>query len=372
MLIDRFLPLWSIRQVDRVAVASDPATAWPVARSFDLYEMTFARVLFALRTLPDRFFAALRGSPKPLPRHSLIDDIPLQSPGFRILGEDPGREIVVGSVGKFWRTTIEFASVSPSAFPSFEDPGFGKLAWCIRVDPREGGGSWITIDVRVDATDDASRRKFRRYWFVIGRFSHWIRRSALRLFVRKLGRAVPDARRPLPGDEILPDARVARTHARTIEAPITRVWPWLVQMGGGRAGWYSLDRFDNAGRASARRILPELQSLEAGDLVPATPSDTSGFAVLRIAPPRLLVLGSPALLAPARPRAGRGLLGAAYLVSWAFVLEPIGESATRITVRVRGAYEPTIRTFLAARVALLLHGIMEPAQLRGIQSRAEA
>lgn len=55
--------------------------------------------------------------------------------------------------------------------------------------------------------------------------------------------------------------------AVTIEAPPTQVWPWLVQMGGDRGGWYSWDRLDNGGRPSAREVHPEWQDLALGDYV---------------------------------------------------------------------------------------------------------
>jgi hypothetical protein len=67
-----------------------------------------------------------------------------------------------------------------------------------------------------------------------------------------------------PGDELVPDPDGGATMATTLPAAPERVWPWLVQMGGDRAGWYSWDRLDNNGEPSADRITPEWQSLEEG------------------------------------------------------------------------------------------------------------
>ena len=64
--------------------------------------------------------------------------------------------------------------------------------------------------------------------------------------------------RMLPGDELISRAHAMITHGITIQRPRREVWPWLVQMGGGRAGWYSYDRIDNDGRPSADRIVPDL------------------------------------------------------------------------------------------------------------------
>ena len=70
----------------------------------------------------------------------------------------------------------------------------------------------------------------------------------------------------MPGGDLVPDAASA-TRAITIAAPAEQVWPWLVQLGYGRAGWYSYDWIDNDGQPSADRILPELQQLQVGDQI---------------------------------------------------------------------------------------------------------
>ena len=72
---------------------------------------------------------------------------------------------------------------------------------------------------------------------------------------------------PYPGAELVPGGRRGATMAVTIDAPPDQVWPWLVQLGGDRAGWYSWDHLDNAGRPSARDVHPEWQHLAVGDPV---------------------------------------------------------------------------------------------------------
>lgn len=66
---------------------------------------------------------------------------------------------------------------------------------------------------------------------------------------------------PYPGAELVPGG----DRAVTIDVPPDQVWPWLVQMGGNRAGWYSWDRLDNGGRPSAEEVHPEWQDLALGD-----------------------------------------------------------------------------------------------------------
>jgi hypothetical protein len=230
-LITEVMPQYSLRQVDHVAVAAEPARAYAAARGVDMYRIPFIRRLFQIRIVPDRIAARISGTSYTPNLSSRIDDITRTGSGFLLVREEPGREVVVGSVGKFWKPAIEFAPVTAEQFPSFHEPGFGKLAWCIRVDPRAGGGSWITVELRVGATDSKSWSRFQRYWRFIGRFSHAIRHGVMRLLAEELWAPPADGSRPLPGDELLPKARLRKTHAITIESPMEQVWPWLLQMG---------------------------------------------------------------------------------------------------------------------------------------------
>lgn len=89
------------------------------------------------------------------------------------------------------------------------------------------------------------------------------------------------------GDELCPNARIVATRCITIAAPPAAVFPWLRQMGFGRAGWYSYDWIDNLGRKSATSIDPDLQTLDAGGMLPGGPAD---FEAVIVDPPRALVM----------------------------------------------------------------------------------
>lgn len=78
------------------------------------------------------------------------------------------------------------------------------------------------------------------------------------------GATVAEANCPLPGDQYFPKAQFIATRAITVDAPPEAVWPWLVQVGCLRAGWYSNDLLDNLGHPSATTIVPGLQVLEVG------------------------------------------------------------------------------------------------------------
>src|SRR5581483_6003898 len=193
-------------------------------------------------------------------------------------------------------------------------------------------------DVRIGATDEVSYRKFKVYWTLIGPFSHAIRKVILAHFRKKLVAlpSPPAESLPLFGDELIHNPKAQLTMSRLIEAPPERVWDWLVQMGCRRGGWYSYDRLDNGGIPSAKHLYPELHSIKVGDLLPATPEDPGGFAVLEMARRKGLVLGPPDLLPPDLRRETWGL---PYLSTWQFDLQALGQDACRLFVRVRADYK---------------------------------
>jgi hypothetical protein len=99
----------------------------------------------------------------------------------------------------------------------------------------------------------------------------------------------------MPGDEIVPRPSFSATRAITIAAPPEDVWPWLVQLGFGRAGWYSYDLFDNAAKPSARRILPGFQHPSVGDSVPMASkvNETTAFKIKAIEPNQWMLWEKP-------------------------------------------------------------------------------
>lgn len=94
--------------------------------------------------------------------------------------------------------------------------------------------------------------------------------------------------RPMPGDALVASPMFDATRAVTIAAGREEIWPWLVQMGYRRAGFYSWDRLDNDGIPSAERIIPELQDLRVGDLIPV--SHDANAKVEHLDPARSLLL----------------------------------------------------------------------------------
>ena len=168
--------------------------------------------------------------------------------------------------------------------------------------------------------------------------------------------------RALPGDDLISRPTASLTHAVTIRRSRREVWPWLVQMGAGRAGWYSYDFLDNGRQRSAEWIVPELQHIEVGALMPAMPGVTEGFTVLCFERERYLVIGW-------LPD------GAPPMMTWAFVLEEVSPRCTRLLVRARGGtgYRPPfgIPVWAGKTVMPAMHFIMQRKQLLEIVRRAE-
>ncbi len=176
----------------------------------------------------------------------------------------------------------------------------------------------------------------------------------------------------LPGDDLVRD-RYRTTHAVTIGKPPAEVWPWLVQMGYGRGGWYSYDRLERAMGAgdfaeggSARRVVPQLQLLAVGDTVGLSPA--GGLSVVGLDPARSLVLHYRMDLLTSSPASERSR--AILDWTWAFVLEPVDDGC-RLLVRVRADPWPS---WCALLLPLLepVHFGMERKMLRTIKQRAEA
>jgi hypothetical protein len=86
--------------------------------------------------------------------------------------------------------------------------------------------------------------------------------------------------RPMPGDDIVHEPGFNATRAVTVAASPEMIWPWIVQIGFGRGGWYSYDLLDNLGRRSAESLMPELQHIEVGDLVTGRSGGTRNYSSL--------------------------------------------------------------------------------------------
>jgi hypothetical protein len=185
-------------------------------------------------------------------------------------------------------------------------------------------------------------------WYLISPFvRHWH---------RTWGATAAEVGAAMPGDDLLPRAQYRTTRAISVDARPEEVWPWLVQVGYRRAGWYAGDLLDNFARPSVRRIVPELQDLRVGQwlaMVPR-PSERTAFVVDSFAEPLWLLWRTPNR-------------------TWAWRLNPLPGGRTRLVTRLSTVYE--WRRPLALGTVVLMECADYPMMrrmLRGIRDRAEA
>ncbi|HKR04566.1 MAG TPA: SRPBCC family protein [Bacteroidia bacterium] len=357
--IQNYLPNPRHTEIHRIFVNAKPEVAWQAARHFDMSEVPWIKLLFDIRTLPDK----LCGKEKTHEKVGLgVDQIAKSDAGFMILHETPGKEVVVGSVGQFWHLKIPFKKIGPDKFRNFNNPGYGKIAWAISVEPfREG--STISLELRTSATDERSWKNFNNYYRFIGIGSHLIRNSVMSHFEAELGKMkLPDDdHRTLSGDELIPGSKYGLTFHRDIEAPVSIVWRYLMQLGCDRAGWYSIDALDNGGKPSTDYLVKGWETRNVGDKLSATPEHDSFFNVYAVEHEKYFVIGGET-----------ERMGGPFKMTWSFVLEPIGKDATHLITRARFESSPKWKEWLMGNVIYPpIHSMMTITQINSIKGIAE-
>jgi hypothetical protein len=158
-----------------------------------------------------------------------------------------------------------------------------------------------------------------------------------------------EVNRPMVGDDTVKDPTFNATRAVTVNATPEQIWPWIVQIGYRRAGFYSYDILDNDGIPSAERIIPEYQDLKVGDRIPVSKKVFVDVAALE--PNRHLLLVFPS----------------SAHATWAWSLYPIDAQKTRLVTRLRVRSESRVgRVFMDAFEIIMMRKC-----LLGIKRRAE-
>lgn len=200
-------------------------------------------------------------------------------------------------------------------------------------------------------------------------YAAWVRPRLMRW-----GATDAEVAEPYPGAGLVPGGKRGATMAVTIEAPPDAVWPWLVQLGGDRGGWYSWDRLDNAGRPSAREVHPEWQDLGLGDTVKywtRRHGPVDAWDVAALEPNRFLGLhGSSDLrgrrLDPTQPRP------AAYTEGlWGFLLNQLPGGRTRLVIGGYEVFRPRWFGAVAYWFAPLVVWIMQARMLATVKRNVE-
>jgi hypothetical protein len=186
--------------------------------------------------------------------------------------------------------------------------------------------------------------------------------AVLRRWQLRWGATDVEITEPRAGDEVIPHPDLTATRAITIHAGVDDVWPWIVQLGQGRGGFYSYDSLENLVGCdihSALQINPDWQRIDVGDAVRLAPELALTVAVAK--PPRTLVLRGGVL---------PGTAVAPYDFTWTFDLSPVSATTTRLVVRERYAYTRWWARLLVEPLTVVSF-LMSHRMLRGIRDRAE-
>jgi hypothetical protein len=172
-LADGHLPVYDVVMRHQRQVAVPAAAAWAALHRADLGDSPVTRTLLMLRGLR-RPGAARQLTLAALP-----------ATGFLPLGEQPGREVAFGLVGRFWTLSGGRVRVTPAEFRDFARPGYAKAVWTFAVEDDGPAAARLVTETRVACVDAASRRRFRLYWLCVRPFSGLIRRAMLEAVARE-------------------------------------------------------------------------------------------------------------------------------------------------------------------------------------------
>ena len=200
-------------------------------------------------------------------------------------------------------------------------------------------------------------------------YAVWVRPRLMRW-----GASDEEVAEPYPGADLVPEGKRAATMAITIEAPPDDVWPWLVQLGGDRGGWYSWDRLDNGGRPSATEVHPEWQDLGLGDHVkyrrrhgPVDAWEVAAFEPNRFLGLRGLTDLRGRNLDPTQARPSAYIEGL-----WGFQLNDLPGGRTRLVIGGYQAFRPRwIERFLASWLYIPVVWIMQARMMAVLKQDIE-
>jgi hypothetical protein len=182
VLLDEVMPEYDVHEVHELWVPAEPGTAYEAVQAVTAKEVRLFGPLMSLRAVPAR----LQRKPRSFDEQAPMLTRMLEA-GFVDLGTEPGSEVVVGAVGRFWSPSgnLPVRTIrTPEDFKEFAQPGYSKAAMNFSVEP-QGDGSLIRTETRIVGTDAEASKKFRRYWWLIGWASAAIRRSWLKAILRR-------------------------------------------------------------------------------------------------------------------------------------------------------------------------------------------
>ena len=188
MVIDRYLRFFDVTQVCETTVRALPSEVYQAMLGTDLRDPV-VNALFALREMPLRISRRLHREPAPPAASAVTFGDIATGPIWVRLAEEPGVELVVGSIGRFWRKDYGWRPVPADQFIAFQEPGFAKIALSLAVLPSTADLTILRYEARTATTDAEARRTFRRYWRLIRPGVVLVMQRALRRIKQQAERA---------------------------------------------------------------------------------------------------------------------------------------------------------------------------------------
>ena len=186
--IDDFLPRYHFSETHDIRVRASRRQTWEAIQRVRPREIRFFTALMAIRSLP----ALLAGHGRPdgaLARPIL--EVALRS-GFLLLAEAPPDELVVGTIGQFWRPTGPCLPLAgPGEFLAFDTPGYARCAMDFRLEEDASGETRVITETRIFTPEAGVRRRFGAYWLIVHPGSAFIRRMWLAAIRRRAERPAP-------------------------------------------------------------------------------------------------------------------------------------------------------------------------------------
>ena len=167
--VERLLPEFDVESRHSIRISAPADKVYAVARRLDVSASWVIRLLFRLRGLPA----------------SALNVEGLQRLRFKVLEESPPHCWAMGIVGRFWTLSGQLLDFDPERFADFCEPGYAKAVWSFEIREDCYGATFVETVTRVRCLDPASRRRFLRYWRIVGPFSGLIRGQMLKMLRRQ-------------------------------------------------------------------------------------------------------------------------------------------------------------------------------------------
>lgn len=179
--LDRFMPEYDVAEEHETRVAAPAELAYAAATGTGLQESALVRGIFHAREWIMRV-----GGEDVWPPGGLVAQ--LQSWGWGVLADAPGREVVLGAVTQPWHGDVRFRALPPDEFAAFDEPGFVKIVTTVAAEPAGPDASVLRTRTRAVATGAEARAQFRRYWAAFSPGIVLVRRLLLRTAKREAER----------------------------------------------------------------------------------------------------------------------------------------------------------------------------------------